>query len=251
MKIIISPAKKMINSNDDFIPESIPVYLSETQTLLNEIRAYTKEELKNVLECNDQLLNLNYERFQNMSLDRNTSCALMSYVGLQYQHMGSHLFSLEEIDYLQKTLRILSGFYGILKPRDGIVPYRLEMQAKLNSTNLYDFWNRKLYDELTNEDHLILNLASKEYSQCIKSYQSDDVTIIDVDFVCEHKGKLTTKATEAKMCRGSMVRFCAVHQIKDIKELYSFNEYGYVYDAELSTETKLVFKKSNLNPASK
>ena len=251
MKIIISPAKKMINSNDDFLPESIPVFLTETQSLLDEIRTYTKEELKNVLACNDQLLNLNHERFQAMNLNRNTSCALMSYVGLQYQHMGSQLFSLEEIDYLQNTLRILSGFYGILKPMDGIVPYRLEMQAKLKSTNLYDFWNRKLYDELTKEDDLILNLASKEYSQCIKSYQKDNVTIIDVDFVCEHKGKLTTKATEAKMCRGSMVRFCAVHQIKDIKELFSFSEYGYSYDSELSAETKLVFKKSNLNPAMK
>ena len=251
MKIIISPAKKMINSSDDFLPESIPVFLTETQSLLDEIRTYTKEELKNVLACNDQLLNLNHERFQAMNLNRNTSCALMSYVGLQYQHMGSQLFSLEEIDYLQNTLRILSGFYGILKPMDGIVPYRLEMQAKLKSTNLYDFWNRKLYDELTKEDHLILNLASKEYSQCIKSYQKDNVTIIDVDFVCEHKGKLTTKATEAKMCRGSMVRFCAVHQIKDIKELLSFSEYGYSYDSELSAETKLVFKKSNLNPAMK
>ena len=251
MKIIISPAKKMINSSDDFLPESIPVFLTETQSLLDEIRTYTKEELKNVLECNDQLLNLNHERFQAMNLNRNTSCALMSYVGLQYQHMGSQLFSLEEIDYLQNTLRILSGFYGILKPMDGIVPYRLEMQAKLKSTNLYDFWNRKLYDELTKEDDLILNLASEEYSQCIKSYQKDNVTIIDVDFVCEHKGKLTTKATEAKMCRGSMVRFCAVHQIKDIKELFSFSEYGYSYDSELSAETKLVFKKSNLNPAMK
>ena len=251
MKIIISPAKKMINSNDDFLPESIPVFLTETQSLLDEIRTYTKEELKNVLECNDQLLNLNHERFQAMNLNRNTSCALMSYVGLQYQHMGSQLFSLEEIDYLQNTLRILSGFYGILKPMDGIVPYRLEMQAKLKSTNLYDFWNRKLYDELTKEDDLILNLASKEYSQCIKSYQKDNVTIIDVDFVCEHKGKLTTKATEAKMCRGSMVRFCAIHQIKDIKELLSFSEYGYSYDSEISSETKLVFKKSNLNPAMK
>ena len=162
MKNIISPAKKMINSNDDFLPESIPVFLTETQTLLDEIRTYTKEELKNVLECNDQLLNLNHERFQNMNLNRNTSCALRRYVGLQYQHMGSQLFSLDEIDYLQNTLRILSGFYGILKPMDGIVPYRLEMQAKLKSTNLYDFWNRKLYDELTKEDHLILNLASKE-----------------------------------------------------------------------------------------
>ena len=105
MKIIISPAKNMINSNDDFLPESIPVFLTETQTLLDEIRTYTKEELKNVLECNDQLLNLNHERFQNMNLNRNTSCALMSYVGLQYQHMGSQLFSLEYIAYSIGFLR--------------------------------------------------------------------------------------------------------------------------------------------------
>lgn len=251
MKIIISPAKKMINSNDDFLPESIPVFLKETQKLLNEIRTYSKDELKHVLQCNDQLLNLNYERFQTMDLDKNTSCALMSYVGLQYQHMGSQLFSLEEMDYLQKTLRILSGFYGILRPMDGIVPYRLEMQAKLKSTDLYSFWNQKLYDELTQQDHLILNLASKEYSQIIKTYQNHDVTIIDVDFVCEHKGKLTTKATEAKMCRGSMVRYCATHRIQDIQQLHMFSEYGYIYDKTLSTSTKLVFKKSNLKQDTK
>lgn len=251
MKIIISPAKKMINSSDDFLPESIPVFLNETQALLNEIKTYTKDELKEVLQCNDQLLNLNFERFQTMNLNKNTSCALMSYVGLQYQHMGSHLFSLDEISYLQKTLRILSGFYGFLKPLDGIVPYRLEMQAKLKSTDLYHFWNRKLYDELTKEDDIVMNLASKEYSQIIKSYLKDDVTMIDIDFVCEHKGKLTTKATEAKMCRGSMVRFCAVNQVKDIKKLTQFSDYGYQFDKELSTETKLVFKKSNLNQTEK
>ena len=251
MKIIISPAKKMINSNDDFLPESVPVFLNETQSLLDEIRTYTKDELKDVLQCNDQLLNLNFERFQTMNLNRNTSCALMSYVGLQYQHMGSQLFSLDEIHYLQKTLRILSGFYGILKPMDGIVPYRLEMQAKLKSFDLYRFWNDKIYNELTKDDKIILNLASKEYSQIIKSYLTDEITLIDVDFICEHKGKLTTKATEAKMCRGSMVRFCAVNQIKDIQELTQFNEYGYHFDKELSTETKLVFKKSNLNQTGK
>ena len=96
MKIIISPAKKMINSSDDFLPESTPVFLSKTQQLLEELKTYSRQDLKQVLKCNDQLLALNEERFQTMNLSKNCSCALMSYVGLQYQHMGSHLFSMEE-----------------------------------------------------------------------------------------------------------------------------------------------------------
>ncbi|MBQ7888159.1 MAG: YaaA family protein [Erysipelotrichaceae bacterium] len=169
MKIIISPAKKMINSSDDFLPESTPVFLSKTQQLLEELKTYSRQDLKQVLKCNDQLLALNEERFQTMNLSKNCSCALMSYVGLQYQHMGSHLFSMEELNYLQNHLRILSGFYGILRPLDGIVPYRLEMQAKLKQFDLIQYWGNDLYNELTKDEHLILNLASKEYSQTIKA----------------------------------------------------------------------------------
>lgn len=243
MNIIISPAKKMTSSTDDFLPESIPVFLNQASFLHQTLKQYTKQELQKVLQCNDQLLNLNYNRYQNMNLHQNTSCALMSYVGLQYQHMGSELFSLQELDYLQHHLRILSGFYGALKPLDGIVPYRLEMQAKLKEFNLYDYWNRQLYDEITKDDDIILNLASKEYSQIITKYADDRIRVIDVEFVSEKNGKLITKATEAKMARGSMVRYCAVHQISDVDQLKSFTEYGYTYQKHLSSENKLVFLK--------
>ncbi len=243
MLLIISPAKKMISSTDDFLPETIPVFLKQAEFLHQTLKSYSKEELKEVLRCNDQLLTLNYQRYQTMDLSKQTSCALMSYVGLQYQHMGSQLFSLEELDYLQKHLRILSGFYGVLKPMDGIVPYRLEMQAKLKETDLISFWNRQLYDELIKEDHIILNLASKEYAQTVTPFQQEGVTIIDVEFVSEKNGKMITKATEAKMARGSMVRYCAVHRIQDIQQLKSFNEYGYVFQPSLSTDSKLVFLK--------
>ena len=246
MKIIISPAKKMISCNDDFLPESTPVFLEKTQVLLNELKSLSKSELKEILQCNDQLLSLNYERYQTMDLSKNLSCALMSYVGLQYQHMGSSLFSLEEIDYLQKHLRILSGFYGLLRPLDGIVPYRLEMQAKLPFTTLYAYWNSLLSDQLTTQETIILNLASKEYSQAVKPYLPETIQWIDVDFLCEHKGKLTTKATEAKMCRGSMVRFCAEHHITHPDQLCQFTEYGYQYSPEHSCKNKLVFVKRQI-----
>lgn len=243
MKIIISPAKKMINTSDDFLPESTPVFLNDAQILLDELQSYTRSDLKEVLKCNDQLLELNRDRFQTMNLKRNLSCALMSYVGLQYQHMGSQLFSLDELEYLQDHLRILSGFYGILKPMDGIVCYRLEMQAKLKEFDLYSFWNSKIAEELCKEEKLILNLASKEYAQAIKPYLKEDVHIVDVDFVTEKNGKLVTKATEAKMARGSMVRYCAVHRVTSIAQLHNFNEYGYCFVPELSNEHKLTFRK--------
>ena len=107
-----------------------------------------------------------------MNLNRNLSAAILSYEGLVFKHMAPMVFTEEMYAYVNDHLRILSGFYGILKPFDGITPYRLEMQAELSvagSKNLYDFWGDKLYRELSKEkDQLIINLASEEYSKIIE-----------------------------------------------------------------------------------
>ncbi len=127
MKIIISPAKKMNVDTDGVASNSIPVYFEQAGVLRNYLRDLNFSELKSLLSCNDKIAELNFYRFQNMDLVDGLTPALLAYEGIQYQYMAPHVFTDTQWDYVEENLRILSGFYGILKPLDGIVPYRLEM----------------------------------------------------------------------------------------------------------------------------
>ena len=161
MNIIISPAKKMNINNDDIIYEYHPVFMDKTNILHNQLKSLSYDELKKLLVCNDDLAQLNFERYKNMHLNKNLSPALLTYEGIQYKYMSPDSFSEDEFNYVKSHLKILSGFYGVLNPFDGVVPYRLEMQAKLkidNNKNLYEFWGNSLYKEITKNSNVILNL---------------------------------------------------------------------------------------------
>ena len=225
-------------------PITVPVFLDRTQLLLDELRSQSYEELKTLLSCNDQIAHLNYERYQNMDLDRNTSPALLSYSGIQYQYMAPSVFEESYYEYAKEHLRILSGFYGLLRPFDGVVPYRLEMCAKLkvgSFSSLYEFWSSSLYDELTKDDSLILNLASDEYAKTITKYKNTSTTIITCIFGSLIKGKVVEKGVYVKMARGEMVRYLAENNIQDIEGIKSFNRLGYHYSIEKSSQAYLVF----------
>ena len=183
MKIIISPAKKMNVDTDSLAVQGLPVFLDDTEKLMHKIQKMSLSEVRDLWKCNDKLTELNYRRFAEMELDRRLTPAVLTYEGLQYQHMSPMVFSDGALDYIQEHLRILSGFYGVLKPFDGVTPYRLEMQAKLSvdgKKDLYEFWGDRLYRELIDEDHTILNLASKEYSRAIEKYLEPEDRFITV-----------------------------------------------------------------------
>ena len=129
MKIIISPAKKMNIDTDTLACRSIPVFLDETKELLVWMRCLTFGQAKELWKCNDKIAEQNYRRFQEMDLERNLTPAVIAYEGIQYQYMAPAVFGGAQTDYIQEHLCILSGFYGVLKPFDGVTPYRLEMQA--------------------------------------------------------------------------------------------------------------------------
>ena len=247
MNIIISPAKKMNKNNDDIIYEYHPAFMDKTNILHNQLKSLSYDELKKLLVCNDDLAQLNFERYKNMHLNKNLSPALLTYEGIQYKYMSPDSFSEEEFNYIKSHLKILSGFYGVLNPFDGVVPYRLEMQAKLkveDSKNLYEFWGDSLYKELRKESNVILNLASKEYSKCIEKYLSDDDVFITCIFgELKEDGKIKVKATEAKMARGLMVRYMASNNITDIEDIKKFADLSFKYSAEHSTDKEFVFIK--------
>lgn len=244
MKIIISPAKKMEICNNDILSESIPCFIEKTQILYEVLRNLSYEDLKLLLSCNDDIALLNFERYAHMNLKKNLTPAILSYNGIQYKYMAPNVFNNNEFDYLKRHLRILSGFYGILNPFDGVVPYRLEMQAKLkfdNYKNLYNFWGDSIYKELTKNDNIILNLASKEYSKTVEKYLTSKDLFITCIFGTLKDSKIKIKATEAKMARGLMVRYLAENQIENVEKIKNFSELNFSYSEEHSTEKEFVF----------
>ena len=246
MKIIIYPAKKMRVDNDTFVPLSKPAFLDKTEKIKEALTKMELPALQKLWECNDEIAELNFNRLRNMNLERNLTPAVFAYDGLQYQHIAPNVLDEEALDYLQKNLKILSGFYGILRAFDGVVPYRLEMQARLacdGYKNLYAFWNSMLYDELTKDDGEVLNLASKEYSKAVEPFVKNGVRFVTCVFGTYVKGKLKVKATEAKMARGEMVRLCAENNVQSVDEVKVYNVRGYVFNEELSSENEFVFVK--------
>lgn len=165
-------------------------------------------------------------------------------MGLQYQHMAPSVFSEDGIKYAGDHLRILSGFYGVLSPFDGVVPYRLEMQAKLSAAgkkDLYELWGDRLYRAVLDDDRVIINLASREYSQAVERYLMPEDRFVTCVFGELQDGKVKQKGTPAKMARGEMVRFMAENNITEVEGLKEFCCLGYRYREELSSENSLVF----------
>ena len=248
MKIIISPAKKMNMSRDSYEVTGMPCFLADTKILMQEIKKLSLAEAKALWKCNDKLAELNFRRFAEMDPEKCLTPAILSYEGLQYQHMAPEVFTDMALSYVQEHLRILSGFYGVLKPFDGVVPYRLEMQAGLSvagKKDLYAFWGRRLYCRLMedNEDGVILNLASKEYAGAVEPYVKTPCRFITVSFEEDVDGKRKQKGTFAKMARGEMVRFLAENGIEDIEGIKRFTGSGYRFREELSGEWNYVFVK--------
>lgn len=246
MRIIISPAKKMNIDTDTFPHHSLPRFLPQTRELMDYMKSLTYDQCKAIWKCNDKIARQNFDRFSDMDLERTLTSAILSYDGIQYQFMAPHVMEKAELEYLQDHLRILSGFYGILKPFDGIVPYRLEMQAKLGNENLnslYQFWGNQLAEALFEEDTFILNLASKEYSKCISRHLRPEVTFLTCVFGERIHGKVVEKGTFAKMARGQMVRFLAENQVEDIEGIRAFHQMGYRFSDECSKDDTYVFLK--------
>ena len=244
MKIIISPAKKM-NVDTDSLPwRDLPAFLPQTETILGELKAMDYDVLKALWKCSDKIAMENVERLADMDLQKRLTPAILAYEGIQYQYMAPTVFSEKEYEYIQEHLRILSGFYGVLRPFDGVTPYRLEMQAKLqvgDAKDLYGYWGASLAEALTVDTDVVINLASKEYSSAIAKHLPADCRMITCVFGEVSNGKVVEKGTLCKMARGEMVRRMAEQNVQVPEELKSLQLSNYRFAEGLSDETTYVF----------
>ncbi len=252
MKIIISPAKALNIENEVLTDKYTECqFLNKAEELNAYLREMSAKELSELMKISDNLGQLNYERNLNWHLpfDLDTAKqAIFIFTGDVYKGLDINSIDPNKISAIQNKLRILSGLYGILRPLDLILPYRLEMGTKLktkNAKNLYEFWGDLLVNTLNNEmqeDELLIDLASNEYSKSVPKTKLKGQLITPV--FKELKGdKYKIVSIYAKRARGLMVRYIIENDIETIDGLKGFNLEGYAFSSSLSSDKELVFTR--------
>ncbi len=254
MQIIISPAKSLdYKTSFNCDKKSQIRFPNEAQTIVSHIKQLDIKEIESLMKISTGLAELNFNRYQQWQYpfdEDQIRQAIFAFKGDVYQ--GFDVFSLQpkEIEQTQKHLRILSGLYGLLRPLDMIMPYRLEMGTSLgieSHKDLYAFWGNKitelLQDDMKENNHKVLiNLASNEYYKVINK-KLFSAPIITPTFKDLKNGQYKIISFYAKKARGLMTRFIIQNQISDPNDLKAFDMDGYYYNNELSTDSTPVFTR--------
>jgi len=251
MKILISPSKTL--NFDDYNTYGKPTdcrLLSHTSELHKILTKYSINEIKNLMKVSDKIAELNFNRFktwENPSESSVSKQAIYAFKGDVYSGLDVDTIQEDKFEYMQNNLRIISGFYGLLRPFDKILPYRLEMGTKLKNSkgkNLYEFWGEKitglLSEDILNKDDHVINLASNEYFKSIK-VNSIESNVITPTFKEFKNGTYKTIAIYAKKARGMMSRYIIENELEDIEDIKTFNNENYTFDDSLSNSSNFTF----------
>ncbi|QIC69877.1 peroxide stress protein YaaA [Acinetobacter indicus] len=254
MLALISPAKTL--DYESALPtdsHTLPRLLAHSQELIDVSRTLSASEIANLMSVSEKIANLNVERFRDWQADfdfSNARQALFAFKGDVYTGLDAYSLKDQDIDYAQQHLCMLSGLYGLLRPLDLMMPYRLEMGTKLKNprgSNLYEFWGTIITD-LINEDlaaaksELLVNIASDEYYKSVKESKIQ-AEIIKPVFLDQKNGKYKVISFYAKKARGLMARYIIENKIERAEDLKGFNSDGYYFDADSSLKGELVFKR--------
>ena len=240
-----------IENSTEFLKSTTPEFIEEAAFIHSHLKEKTPKYLSELMEISTKLADENWERNQKWNAKPKTkesAPAMFAFTGEVYRGLNAKTLDKKAVSYLQKNYRILSGLYGLLKPSDKVMLYRLEMGRHFKFDqykNLYEFWREKVTAQLNSElksKDLILNLASNEYFKVIDKAKLK-VPVIDFEFYELKEGKPKTVVVYTKHARGLVVRYCAEHQVKTLNEVKGFNLEGYRIDEKLSTKTKLVFTR--------
>ena len=252
MKILLSPAKSLnFKSNLPTKIHSEPCFLKEANFLNSILKSKKPSEISDLMHISSSLGDLNYERFQQWSPSpnkENARQAIYAFSGDVYKGIDSYTIKNDKIDFMQNSIRILSGHYGLLRPLDLIQPHRLEMGTKMSFKdykNLYDYWKKQVSLELNKElskDEVILNLASNEYFKVIDTKVMDS-PIYSANFKQYRDGDFKTIAIYSKKARGLMTRFIVDNKIDSIDDIKSFNYDGYIFQEDMSSDKDFVFTR--------
>lgn len=255
MIIILSPAKTLdFDTEVNYSLESEIEFPQKANEIVSELRNYSKNDLQKLMKVNNDIADLNYQRYLEWKFpfeEHKSKQAVFAFKGHVFQGLKINEFDYDDLKYAQNHLRILSGLYGVLKPLDKILAYRLEMGTKLQigkNKNLYDFWSKSIKDNL--EDSLkgqkskaIVNLASDEYSKAARLNEMD-ANIITPVFKDFKNGNYKVISVYAKMARGMMTSFILKNRIDNIEDIKHFDYENYYFNSELSTENEIMFTRN-------
>lgn len=244
MLMLISPAKRLDTTTPPVTPShSMPDFLDRSAELIAVMRQKSPQEIAELMGLSDKLALLNYERFQSwqpeFTADEAKQAVLM-FMGDVYEGLDAASLRPAQFDYLSQHLRILSGLYGLLRPLDLMLPYRLEMGTRLTNPHgkdLYAFWGEALTEAINaQQPGVVVNLASNEYfkSVHVKKLTCPVITPIFEDW---QGGKYKIVSFYAKRARGLMVRWAALHGVTDPQQLKAFDLEGYAFDPAVSDAT--------------
>ena len=260
MLALISPAKTL--DYETALPTDIytqPRLLEQSQQLIDVCRKLSATEIASLMTVSEKIANLNVERFRDWNAEfdfSNARQALFAFKGDVYTGLDAYHLKDQDIDFAQQHLRMLSGLYGLLRPLDLMMPYRLEMGTKLKNSrgnNLYEFWGSIITDQI-NQDlaeidaKVLVNLASDEYYKSVneKKIQAE---IIKPVFLDQKNGKYKVISFYAKKARGLMARYLIENKLSQVEQLKAFDSEGYYFDAESSSDKELVFKRDEQHAA--
>ena len=247
MLVVVSPAKKLNMSLVDNLKVSEPQFKNNANELVNVVRGLSIKDLEKLMDISTNLAELNKDRFNDFG-NQQKKAAAFAFAGDTYKGLSVEKFEIEDLDWAQKHLRILSGLYGLLRPLDEIEPYRLEMGSKLkgaHGSSLYDYWGNKISENLNQHakeigSEILVNCASNEYFNAI-NLNSLLLKVITPIFMERKNGKEKVISFFAKNARGAMARFIIQNRLKSEEDIKKFDLDGYNYSAEKSGEGKLVF----------
>ena len=248
MKIILSPTKTMMSSQFKIedSPSSIPFFQKESIKIHQLLKGFPKDDIRSLMKLSENLNNQTLQDIQLWDSDKSLKTyAVYAYQGTAFKNLYPHKWKLSDATFAQNHLLILSGLYGILQPFDLIKKYRLEMGLKLEIESyqtLTHFWKERFtnYFNRNKEQHFIINLASKEYSNVLSQTHLHG-EVIDCIFYEKSNNSFRVVGNYSKAARGSMANFIVKNKLDRIEDLQKFRELGYCYSPQQSSNNKLVF----------
>jgi len=235
----------MRHISDNQLALTQPELIDSAKTLMAELKRCDITKIQNDMDVKGELAARTLDGIKKWSDEPiDQSPAISSFLGDIYSGLQANLWSENDFTYADYHLRILSGLYGILRPRDGIMPYRLEMGYKITGSvgdNLYHFWGETIADTLPNNE-IILNLTALEYAKAITTYIDKSRIITPRFLTISSKTSMPINVTvHTKIARGAFASWCMKNRIDSTEALQHFAEIGYAYNKSMSAKRKPVF----------
>ena len=243
MQIILASAKIM-NDNLKSVPDvnlSSPLFQNEAQTFARDMAQYSAETIAEMLGCSHQIAAQNKLRYMQFFEEKPKLPAILAYHGQAYKHLKAEMLIVDDLNYSQSRLWITSFLYGLLRPLDGILPYRMEGNVELPSgegKNMFGFWKTRLTDVLIDavkaDDGILIHLATEEYQHLFDWQRvKKEVRVIQPLFYVRKRNDLKMQAVWAKTCRGAMTKFIIENRITNLGALSAFSYEGFAYELAL------------------